>query len=155
MRPPTVGLPGSRWEYLGGGSYPQPSSFLVSNHASHRKKISCASFEVCKVYYALYILSATNMARQKVPGVKNTRLQQLSDARTSRLEKVKRRKLDQTPPNNNYGNSVTQVIATMTLSMIVRTVRTMSVRISVREREVKKDGNLMMKNPSHRHHYHL
>lgn len=49
------------------------------------------------------------MARQKIPGVKRSRLQQLSDARTSRLENGKRRKLDQTieprlkskpPPNN-------------------------------------------------------
>ena len=35
------------------------------------------------------------MARKKVPGVKKSRLQQLSNARTSRLENRKRRKLDQ------------------------------------------------------------
>ena len=49
------------------------------------------------------------MARQKVPGVKKSRLQQVSDARTSRLENGKRRKLDpnieprlnsKPPPNN-------------------------------------------------------
>lgn len=44
------------------------------------------------------------MARQKVPGVKKSHLQLLSNARTSRLENGKRRKLDQPieppPPNN-------------------------------------------------------
>lgn len=62
------------------------------------------------------------MARQKVPGVKKSRLQQLSDARTSRLENGKRRKLDQTieprlkgKPLPKIRNSVTQVIAMMTL----------------------------------------
>lgn len=44
------------------------------------------------------------MARKKVPGVKKSRLQQLSNALTSRLENGKRRKLDQPieppPPNS-------------------------------------------------------
>ena len=35
------------------------------------------------------------MARKKVPGVKKSRFQQLSNARTLRLENKKRRKLDQ------------------------------------------------------------